>query len=109
MDKKRGMIENIKKETAEKYEALTGEKFNQATIRLLPYLYYTALDQQPVDRKKISGVEKELLVIWTDKKLCSCYPFFEPVRFTNKDFYNLVCEILYEGYILNSEDENPEQ
>ena len=98
--KSRGMIGNVREEFKDQYLKITGDTISQTELRLLPYLFFCALDQRPIEREKITNEEKYILNTWTKKGLCRCYPFSVPVQFCNVEFYTLVCGLLFDGYIL---------
>lgn len=99
--KGRGVLSNVSNRLKVKYKKLTGEEFDTKTLRLCPYVMLMAMDQHSIDRSQVDDREKEILKCWTKQNLCICYPFFDPVQFPNKDFYQLITQILYEGYILH--------
>jgi len=95
----RGMFENIADETKEKYSKITGVELDVTALRLLPYLLDRAMNSCGLDKRAIKEVEVPIIKHYTQKKLCECYPYNIRVNFCNKEFYKIVCQILYEGYI----------
>ena len=98
--KGRGMLSNVSEDNKKKWCDFVGVKeMTSLHLIFLPYLMECALNNIPLDRAELWSEEKEITEKITKRKLCECFPWNTPVNFHNKEFYDLVCDILYDGYI----------
>ena len=67
-------------------------------LRLLPYLQHCLMNSFPIDPMKIDSEERQILQDWRDKGFIT-FSMTEPCTCT-KEFWNKMCEILYETYVL---------
>lgn len=95
-DKQRGVFSEAERGSA---DAVLGRQLTEGELRLMPYLIHCAMDQQPVDRSKITPDEKEILKDWTERGICRCYPFNVPVAAT-KEFWRLMADAVFDAYVL---------
>lgn len=95
-DKPRGSLSEATRDSA---GAVLGRKLTEGELRLMPYLIHCAMDQQPVERAKVTPDEKEILKDWTERGVCRCYPFNVPVAAT-KEFWRFMVDAAFEGYVL---------
>lgn len=92
--KERGAMDE---EKAKKYEAFLGHPLTLTEMRLVPYVHYCAVNQERIEREKVSPEEKAILEDWTDKGWCICYPFNVEVA-ASPEFWKFACDILWDFY-----------
>ena len=73
-----------------------GYEINQTQLRLMPYIQYTLVDTQKIDRRKIDEEETQILLEWEREGRIMIN---DTIITTTKDFWNAICEILYYGYV----------
>ena len=87
---KRGQLSQ---EIADKYG------ITKAELRLMPYFQYLLMNGMPVDPRRINGEEREILSKWQKEGKITRTSVSGGTCAISKEFYNTMCEILYETYI----------
>ena len=80
-------------------EAVLGHELTVTELRLIPYVQFCAVNQQRIDRARVSAEEKAILKDWTERGLCRCYPWNVEVAPT-RGFWQFLCDVLFEAYSL---------
>lgn len=75
---------------------------NETELRLLPYIHYCATNYMPIDPAKISPEEREILSGWKKKGWID-YRLNHPISLS-KDFYELICDVMWDSYVLELEN-----
>lgn len=101
---KRGQLtDRIKQKSIE----LFGYEMSQNELRLLPYIQYTACNDQRLNTSNINGLEQTILARYVEKGYivdgvsnCGRPMISEGVKLRiTKDFWVKMCEIIYLGYV----------
>lgn len=87
----------ITKTVQEKY-GMTLEEF-----RLIPYVQYLLVNQEPVDPGKVSGEEREILQKWRDKGYLT-FSIQEPLT-VSREFWDIMNNFLWDSYVLHMDEE----
>lgn len=74
-----------------------GRDISQAELRLIPYVQYVMLNGQHLDPRKINQEEREILSKWRKAGYVEGGASGMSI---SKDFYDFMCEILWEGYVV---------
>ena len=74
-----------------------GREISLTELRLIPYVQYVMLNNQRLDAWKINQEEREILAKWKEKDWVAGGAGGLSV---SKEFYDLMCEILWEGYVV---------
>lgn len=105
----RGNLEELTPSTIDNYRHIVHEEINVKALRLAPYVLYKAMDHAPLQREHLDEEEKEIIKNWHNMGLLICYPFNQPVVFLSDlvgdKFYKLITDMVYEAYILKSEED----
>lgn len=73
-------------------------------LRLLPYLQCCLINHQPIDPKKITAEERNILIAWRDDGKISFSMTNAPT--ISKEFWNYMNEVLWESYVPQLEIED---
>lgn len=95
----RGNIKEVNKITKDNYIKIVHKELDVKALRLAPYVLVNAMDHTPLKRQYIDEQEKEIIKDWQNKGLLICYPYNQPVIFTDDRFYKLITDMIYEAYI----------
>ncbi len=76
---------------------MIGRKITKTELRLIPYIQYVMVNEQKLDINKINSEERQILKQWKDKG----YMGGASGLSITKEFWNFMCEILFEAYVKN--------
>ena len=94
MSKKgRGVLTEKVNEIAKK---MIGRKITKTELRLIPYIQYVMVNEQKLDINKINSEERQILSKWREKEFIEGGALGLAIT---KDFWNFMCEILFEAYV----------
>ena len=79
-----------------------GREISLRELRLMPYIQYVMLNNQKLDPGKISQEERDILAVW--RKEGHIEGGAGGLGIT-KFFYDTMCEILWEGYVVGGADQ----
>ena len=91
----RGMITP---EIQDKAMELMGLPIGQVELRLMPYLHYCVVNQQPMDPNKMNGDERSILSRWRERGWLEGGASAGGPQIT-REFYDILNEIIWMGYI----------
>jgi len=93
MSQGRGQLTNrIKAKSKE----LLGYEITQKELRLMPYILYTMQNEQKIEIHKIDPEERKILKKWKSEDHIEGGA--SGLRIT-KEFWNILCEIVFLGYV----------
>jgi len=94
-EQKRGQIsDRIKFKSKE----LLGYEIGKIELRLMAYIQYVMCNEQTIERSKLHDEEKPILKKWEVLKFIFIENNYYDIRVT-KEFWNIICEIIYLGYV----------
>ncbi len=76
---------------------------NVTELRLIPYFQYLVVNQMPVDPRKVSGKERDILIKWKQAgkiefsmtHVCRC----------TREFWDWMNDILWDAYALSLDEQ----
>jgi hypothetical protein len=78
-----------------------GREITTTELRLMVYTQYVMLNEQRIDPRKINQEERELLSLWRKEEHIDGGASGLSIT---KDFWDTICEILWEGYVVGGSD-----
>ena len=75
---------------------MIGRKINQKELRLIPYIQYIMMNNQKLEINKINSEERDILKKWKEENFIEGGASGLSIT---KDFWNFMCEILFESYV----------
>lgn len=78
-----------------------GRKISQTELRLIPYIQYLMTNEQKLDPAKINEEERKIFMQWKEDGYCE--GGMTGLSITKK-FWNFMCEVLYQSYVLQEGD-----
>ena len=102
MSQKRGMLTDRIKE---KSKELLGYEIDAVELRLMPYVLYVMMNDQALDIRKINGKERDILAKWRSAGHITGGASSMGIT---KEFWNIICELCFLGYVDLGEDEDHE-
>lgn len=94
----RGAITDKIQEIAKKF---LERKITRVELRFIPYIQYVMANEQKLDIQKVSSKEREILKKWKEADLVEGGASGLSIT---KEFWNFMCEILWEGYVVGGSD-----
>jgi len=79
-------------------EDIIHRKITQVELRLMPYIQYVMLNEQIIEPIKLNSDERNILQKWRDEGFIEGGASGLSIT---KDFYDFICEILFEAYVKN--------
>ena len=80
-------------------EDMIRRKITQLELRLMPYIQYVMTNEQKIEPNRISGDERKILQKWKDEGFIKGGATGLSIT---KEFYDFICEILFEAYVKNT-------
>jgi len=92
------LTENINK-IAKKH---IGREITQEELRLIPYIQYIMVNEQKIDPRRINADDRVIIEKWKQKGYMDGT---KPRLTITKEFWNFMCDILFESYVLNAHED----
>lgn len=70
-------------------------------LRLIPYVQYLLVNQEPIDPAKVNAEEREILQKWRDKGYLT-FSMQEPLT-VSREFWDMMNDLLWDCYVLHIE------
>ncbi len=77
-------------------KTMIGREISRTELRLIPYIQYVMVNEQKLDIAKIKSDEREILSKWRTEGFIEGGASGLAIT---KEFWNFMCEILFEAYI----------
>jgi len=78
-----------------------GKELTIRQLRLFPYLYFTMVDDQIIESKRINGEEMATLEAWEDENYLLLAPHNQNIRIVEMSFrfWSFISEVLFLSYV----------
>lgn len=93
MEQKRGQLTDRIKN---KSEELLGYKIDVVELRLMVYVQYVMTNNHKIDRERINWHEHKILIEWMKKGYLKGELNDLEI---SREFWDIICEIIYLGYV----------
>ena len=91
-EQKRGQLtDRIKEKSIE----LLGYEITQTELRLMVYMQYVMVNEQRIERNRVNNEELDIILKWSEMGYVKDYFKLS----ITKEFWNIICEIIYLGYV----------